>query len=91
MRILYIITQGEWGGAQRYVFDLATNLPPEFEITVAIGEPEGKRDLPKKLLKESGIRNQELRRLEVIRLKHLVRNTSPWHDIAAIFELAQLY
>ena len=48
-KILYVITQGEWGGAQRYVFDLATNLPPEFEVTVAVGEPKGKRDLQNKL------------------------------------------
>jgi len=37
-KILYVITKSNWGGAQRYVFDLATSLPPEtFEIMVVSG------------------------------------------------------
>ena len=28
-KILYIITKSNWGGAQRYVYDLATSLPKE--------------------------------------------------------------
>ncbi|MEK9209378.1 MAG: glycosyltransferase family 4 protein [Patescibacteria group bacterium] len=37
-KILYIITKSVWGGAQKYVFDLATNLSrDEFEIFVAAG------------------------------------------------------
>ncbi len=37
-KIIYIVTKSVWGGAQRYVFDLATNLPREqFEIAVAAG------------------------------------------------------
>jgi len=38
-KIIYIITQSEFGGAQRYVFDLATRLKDEFEIIVAAGPP----------------------------------------------------
>lgn len=38
-KILYVITKSVWGGAQRYVFDLATNLPKDgFEIAVAAGK-----------------------------------------------------
>ena len=38
IKILYIITKSNFGGAQRYVYDLATNLPKtEFEILVAFG------------------------------------------------------
>lgn len=37
-KILYIITKSVWGGAQRYVYDLATNMPKEkFDIVVAAG------------------------------------------------------
>lgn len=37
-KILYVITKSVWGGAQRYIFDLATNLPKnEFEPIVACG------------------------------------------------------
>ena len=40
MKILYLITKANWGGAQRYVYDLATHLPKsEFEVVVAYGEP----------------------------------------------------
>ena len=38
-KILFAITKGNWGGAQRYVFDLATNLPSDnFEVVVVCGE-----------------------------------------------------
>lgn len=37
-RILYVITKSNWGGAQRYVYDLATGLPKDhFAISVACG------------------------------------------------------
>ncbi len=39
-KVLFLITKANWGGAQRYVYDLATNLPREsFEPVVAFGEP----------------------------------------------------
>ena len=38
IKILYIITKSNWGGAQRYVYDLARGLPQDnFEIAVAAG------------------------------------------------------
>lgn len=43
-KILFVITKSNWGGAQRYVYDLATNLPKDqFEVKVffgGTGEPE---------------------------------------------------
>lgn len=36
-KALYIITKGTWGGAQRYVFDLASHLPQGWEAVVASG------------------------------------------------------
>ncbi|OGG77711.1 hypothetical protein A3B35_03690 [Candidatus Kaiserbacteria bacterium RIFCSPLOWO2_01_FULL_54_24] len=37
-KILYVITKSNWGGAQRYVFDLATALPKDrFDVCVALG------------------------------------------------------
>ncbi len=37
-KVLYVITKSNWGGAQRYVFDLATALPKEqFGAVVALG------------------------------------------------------
>lgn len=38
IKVLFLITRSHWGGAQRYVFDLATNLPQEkFEAVVITG------------------------------------------------------
>ena len=41
-KILYVITKSEpWGGAQRYVYDLATNLPrSQYDVAVALGVDE---------------------------------------------------
>ena len=40
MRILYVITKANWGGAQRYVFDLACAAHAAgHEVAVAYGEP----------------------------------------------------
>lgn len=37
-KILYVITKSVWGGAQRYVYDLATHLPKDqFEVAVVCG------------------------------------------------------
>ncbi|HVV15168.1 MAG TPA: glycosyltransferase [Candidatus Paceibacterota bacterium] len=37
-KILFVITKANFGGAQRYVYDLATSLPKEeFDVTVAFG------------------------------------------------------
>lgn len=37
-KIIYCITKGNWGGAQRYVYDLVTNLPKEnYESLVVLG------------------------------------------------------
>ncbi len=37
-KILYLITKSNWGGAQRYVFDLVTHLNKDkFEVVVALG------------------------------------------------------
>src|SRR3989344_4048654 len=37
-KVLFLITKATWGGAQRYVFDLATHLPIErFAVSIAYG------------------------------------------------------
>ncbi|MBI2096604.1 MAG: glycosyltransferase [Candidatus Sungbacteria bacterium] len=39
-KILFGVTKAGWGGAQRYVFDLITNLPPDkFKVSVMAGAP----------------------------------------------------
>lgn len=78
-KIIYIITQSEWGGAQRYVFDLATNLPKDkFETIVAAG---GEQELFAKLA---------LKGVKTARIKHLAREISPVNDLLAIMEIYRL-
>jgi glycosyltransferase involved in cell wall biosynthesis len=89
--ILYIVTQGKWGGAQRYVFDLAINLKSEFDVTVAVGEPNGKQDLQERLKNGAATGGQVPGGIKVVQLKHLVRRVSFINDIWAIFELKKLY
>lgn len=37
-KVLYLITKSNWGGAQKYVFDLTTNLPKDhYEVVAAFG------------------------------------------------------
>lgn len=75
-RILYVITKSNWGGAQRYVYDLATSLPKnEFAVTVAVG---GDGALSKKL-RDAGI--------PVLSLAHVQRDLSVTSDIGGFFAI----
>lgn len=80
--ILYVITQGNWGGAQRYVLDLATSLLPKLPVIMAVGEPKGSQEL---------IEKSQAASIPTYQFQHLVRRISPWHDLAAIFELKTAY
>lgn len=79
-KILYCITKSNWGGAQRYVYDLATSLPKDsFDIAVLHGE-EGA--LSEKL-KQAGIRT--------ISLKELSRNINIFKDFSTFFKLIKIF
>ncbi len=81
-KILYLITKGNWGGAQRYVFDLATHLPKEqFEPIVAMGAGTA---LSEKL-KQAGIRTVHLTKL--FENRKVRPGTS---DLGAFFEILHL-
>ena len=76
--ILYIITQSELGGAQKYVFDLAKNLQNEFNISVAVGEQGEKGELINKLKQEN---------IKYHIIPHLKRTISPIDDFLALIEI----
>ncbi|MBC7767125.1 glycosyltransferase family 4 protein [Arenimonas sp.] len=79
-KILYCITKGNFGGAQRYVYDLATNLNKvDYEIVVLCGEGEV---LPKKL-EDSHIR--------VVRLKSMKRDMSFLNELKSFMELYKIF
>ncbi len=79
-KILYVITKSNWGGAQRYVFDLATALPKDqFEVAVVMG---GSGLLTEKL-EAAGIRT--------ISIESLVRDVSFFSDARAVRDLVRLF
>ncbi|MFA6270474.1 MAG: glycosyltransferase family 4 protein [Candidatus Paceibacterota bacterium] len=78
-KILYVITKGNFGGAQRYVYDLATSLPKEkFEVLVAHGEGQELSNL----LKEKQIKS--------IKLDKLVREVKFFDEFKVCKELIRL-
>lgn len=80
LKILFIVTKGNWGGVQRYVYDLATHLPEKsFTVAVALGEGA---ILPLRLT-EAGIRN--------IFIPSLGRDVKIWDDLKTFFTLLKLY
>ncbi len=81
IKILYIVTQAEWGGAQRYIYDLAKNLRNDFEVVVAAGQSD---EIPALL------RKCEKKEIKTRRLKYLCRQINPIKDILAIFEIVNL-
>jgi len=78
-KVLFVITKSNWGGAQRYVYDLATNIPKEYEAVVALG---GNGPLVQKLV-AAGIRT--------IPLDSLERDISILKDIRSFLKLVSLF
>lgn len=75
-----MITKSVWGGAQRYVFDLATNLPKDqFDVAVVAG---GQGSLVMKL-NRAGIR--------VIPLLTLERDVSFFKEIISLWSLTKIF
>lgn len=80
IKIFYVITKSNWGGAQRYVYDLATTLPSDkFEVAVVVGS--------------DGILVERLRsaQVRVISIKSLDRDVSLGKDWKAFFELRRIF
>ncbi|HBB44192.1 MAG: putative membrane protein [Parcubacteria group bacterium GW2011_GWA1_44_13] len=80
IKVLFVITKSNFGGAQKYVFDLATGLPKDrFDVAVALG---GSGILIQKLHSEN---------IRVIPIFSLARDVNPWSDISAFFELWRMF
>lgn len=79
-KILFVITKSNFGGAQRYVFDLATSLPKEdFDVKVLCG---GRGILKEKLARE-GVATREL--------THLGRDIHPPRDLRTFLDLYRIF
>ncbi len=77
-KILFLITKGNFGGAQRYVFDLALYFSREYAVTVGMGAGGTLRTL----LEQKGIRT--------ISIPNLERNVNPLKDIRSFFSILSI-
>ncbi len=79
-KILILITKSNWGGAQKYVFDIATNLPKDqYDIEVIFGGA----GVLKQKLDQGGIKNESIKELE--------RDINPLKDIKTLLKLIKLF
>ncbi len=85
-KILYVITKSNWGGAQKYVYDLATSLPTDsFDVIVALGGTGAlgaTTGILKKKLDESNIRT--------IEIKNFARDIYLFKEIFSLCELLRI-
>ncbi|OGZ95518.1 MAG: hypothetical protein A3I44_03515 [Candidatus Sungbacteria bacterium RIFCSPLOWO2_02_FULL_51_17] len=79
-KILFVITKSNWGGAQRYVYDLAVSLPRDrTEVAVACG---GDGSLVQKLT---------ARGIRVVPIPHLQRNISIAKEMRSLVALWRIF
>ncbi len=79
-KLLYLITKSNWGGAQKYVYELATSsLRNEYEISVALG---GVGDLYKKLQSVN---------ITVHQLERLDRDINLLDEAVVLWQLIKLF
>lgn len=79
-KVLFVITKSNWGGAQRYVYDLAVNLPKEnFAVKVALGG----NGILKERLEEA--------KIEIVPIPHLQRDINTTREILSLFSLIKIF
>ncbi len=82
-RILFLVTQGDLGGAQQYVLMLAHAFHPRAKIGVALA-PDGAK---KSWLSQTVATDSAMTRVTI---PHLCRAISPYNDIRAVLEVRAL-
>jgi len=78
--LVYIITQGSWGGAQRYIYDLAKALCETYIITIIYG---GEDTTLERALKDVPV--------DCHQMKSLHRSIHIYQDILAYISLRKLF
>jgi len=82
-KILFLVTQSEFGGAQRFIYNLVTNLNKNrYDALIAAGAEGDNENGFLNLLDKQGIKTE--------RLKHLKRSINPFFDLLGLFEIKKL-
>ncbi|KKP92343.1 MAG: Glycosyl transferase group 1 [Parcubacteria group bacterium GW2011_GWA2_36_10] len=81
-KILYLVTQTKWGGAQKYVLELAEYFSQNNEVHIAFGEINEQNQEFLAQCQKIGVKT--------IPIKNLVRNIQPSKEINAFLELKKL-
>lgn len=83
-KLLFVVTKSNFGGAQRYVYDLATSVALEYDVAVAFGPtPDGSQGILAQRLDGKNIRT--------ILVPELKRDVSVFQDVHAFFALLELF
>lgn len=81
-KILYIITQTKWGGAQKYILDMARHFCQDNDVSIAYGEI--------KEIDEHFIAECKKINVKTIEIPYLSRNIDLGKDYLAIIEISKL-
>ncbi len=84
-KIFICITKSNWGGAQKYVYDVATNLPKDkFDISVLLGGLPGQGN--------SELKNQlDSAGIKTVVLKNSQRDIDAGKEFSLLFELIKIF
>jgi len=88
-KVIYVVTKGNWGGAQKYVFDLATSLASEsrwaslpqdkFDVLVI----HGQGNILNKRLQKSGV--------ETLLIPEMGRDINIFREIIILFKIFKIF
>ena len=84
-KILFLVTQSEFGGAQRYIYEVAKVLSKNYEVLVAAGRGDG--ELFRKL---KDAHCSHTAQVQPLYLKQMKREPWPWQIILAVKEIFDL-
>lgn len=81
-KIALVVTQSSWGGAQRYVYDLALSFKRQGHVVLVVAGKDKDPILLKRL---------EEQQIETMTLASLIRSINPFIDIVCLIQLFLLF
>jgi len=78
-KIVYLVTQSKFGGAQKYILDLAKYFSQNNQVTIIVGEANNRDPQFFDGAAKIGV--------EIIVLKHLQRDIDLYQNIRSVFEI----